>query len=105
MKRTPEFLDQRSLELHKIIVDEIRKNPDLFEVVKENISRWKPMVTKNTLPYLEEWESFINQGMEVCLEAALDESEYGKARRQASPFAGVLPDKERHRFFQEYTGN
>lgn len=97
--RTPRWLDQRSLALHRLIAEKIRRDPKLFKKVKATLSRWHEIVCANSQPYVKEWQRLADLGMEACLEMATEDSERAAAMRKASPFCGILSDEERWEFF------
>jgi hypothetical protein len=92
-------IEQRSLAMHRLIADKIRKEPALFDHVFSNLEHWETRVCDATQPYLREWERLAQQGMEPCLAVATEDSERAATLRQSSPFAGVLTDRERFAFF------
>lgn len=100
--RTPERLNARSLELHRLIATRVRARPELFERVHANLRHWRGIVSPSTMPYIERWENIAAQGMEHALAVATEDSEDAAALRQASPFAGVLDTKERAAFFRNW---
>lgn len=95
-------IDQRSLALHRLVVEKIRKDPVLFDNVKRTLAYWRTIVSANSQPYLEEWEQLVNQGIDACLAAAVEDSEHADALRQTSPFCGILTNEERFVFFKEW---
>lgn len=98
--RTHQQLDARSLALHRLIVDKIRRNPVLFERVGQTLERWRPITPTGTLPYLDEWQRLVEQGMDHCLEFATEDSQHAATLRQSSPFTGILTHQERFAFFK-----
>jgi hypothetical protein len=92
-------IEQRSLAMHRLIADKIRRDPALFEHVFSNLNRWKTLVSANTQPYLKKWERLANLGIEPCLAVATEDSERAATLRQSSPFSGILSHKERFAFF------
>lgn len=100
--RTHQEIDQRTLAMHRLVVEKIRQDPHLFDKAQATLARWRHMVSANSQPYLHEWESLMNQGMEVCLAAAVEESEHATARRQSSPFAGLLTHRDRFIFLKTW---
>lgn len=97
--RTPHWLDQRSLALHRLIAEKIRQEPALFERVKATLARWETIVCANSQPYVREWQRLADLGLEECLAVATEDSERAAAMRQASPFCGILSEEERREFF------
>lgn len=104
ISRDHQSLDRRSLALHVLIVEEIRRNPALMEKVRTNLRRWSESVCANSQPYVHAWLGLLNQGDDAILAAAVATGEHADAMRQASPFAGVLPHKVRSRFLKEWRG-
>lgn len=102
LARTHDVLDRRSLALHMLIVETIRKNPELMAKVRANLARWSLTVAPGTQPYVQAWQKLLEQGDEAILQAAIATGEQANAMRQASPFAGVLPHKIRSRFLREW---
>lgn len=100
--RTHQEIDERSLALHCVIADKIRAHPEFFEHVRQTLARWRTTVSSSSQPYLEEWECLMNQGIDVCLDMAVEDSERATALRQSSPFTGVLTNKERFIFLREW---
>lgn len=94
--------DNRSLELHRLIADKIRREPSLFEKPKQTLTHWRNVVCENSQPYMEEWQRLVDEGMDKCLAVATEDSEYARALRQSSPFCGVLSHKERFVFFKKW---
>lgn len=95
-------IEARSLAMHRLIVDKIRKDPALFQKVRATLARWRQIVCLSSQPYLEEWECLMNQGMEAALSMALDESQHAADLRRSSPFSGVLTNRERFIFLRDW---
>lgn len=99
---THQQIDERSLEMHRLIAEKLRRQPQLFERAKATLSRWRITVCASSQPYLREWEMLMAQGMEACLEMALNPSPHATALRQSSPFAGILTPQERFAFLKKW---
>lgn len=50
--------------------------------------------------YIEKWQALVDEGVDRCLAVAVEDSEFGRAMRQASPFIGILRNQERFEFFR-----
>lgn len=100
--RTHQEIDQRSLAMHRLVADKIRRDPALFEKAKGTLARWRTMVCPASQPYLQEWERLMKQGVDACLTVATEDSERANALRQSSPFAGILTNQERFVFLKEW---
>ena len=105
MNRTHQEIDARTLAMHRMIAEKIKRDPSLFEKPSVVIARWRNKVCGSSLPYLLEWERLIGQGMNACLSVATEESEYATALRQSSPFVGILTEKERLSFLKSWSGS
>ena len=53
-------------------------------------------------PYLDAWAEILRNPVEEWLELLEQDSEYMRAMRQASPFAGVLSPKERWEIYDSF---
>jgi hypothetical protein len=95
-------IDQRSLALHRLVCEKIRNNPELFDSVKKTLARWKLIVSKNSQPYLDQWQLLVDEGLDVCLAAAVEDSERGASLRQASPFTKILTNQERFKALKDF---
>lgn len=100
--RTHQEIDRRSLDLHRLIASKIRNNPALFSKVQDTLARWRGIVSESTQPYLLQWETLIDQGIEKCLAVAEEDSPNATALRQSSPFCGILTNQERHEFLKSW---
>ena len=101
--RTHQEIDARSLALHRLIAEEIRRDPARFEMVKTTLARWRVIVCSASQPYLEEWERLVQQGMEACLAVAVEDSPRATALRQSSPLSCVVTNKERFAFLKTWS--
>lgn len=95
-------IDARSLEIHRLIAAKLRRHPDLFRKVRDNIARFRVIVAPGSQGYIEAWAELVGAGMEVALAVATEDSEYGREMRQSSPFGGVLTHQERFAFLREW---
>ena len=100
--RTHQEIDERSLALHRLIAEKIRRDPQLFTRAKETLARWRKSVCAASQPHLEDWERLLGLGVDACLNAAVEESERATALRQTSPFAGLLSNQERFAFLKSW---
>ena len=100
--RTHQDIDTRSLAMHRLIADKIRRDPRQLEKVRHTLAHWRKTVCASSQPYLESWERLMSQGVETCLAAAVEDSEHAAALRQCSPFCGVLSNQERFAFLKAW---
>jgi hypothetical protein len=90
----PSDREVRSLALHLLAVQKIRRQPELFNRLQETLDHWR-LLGSDTQPLLAEWQRLVDEGMAATLAAATDPSETGRALRRASPFVCILTDEER----------
>jgi hypothetical protein len=100
-----EIVDDRSLEMDRVIAGKIRANPKLIQIALTNIERWlaNPDYSESNRQALMEWKNII-ENSSVGVLATLLESSSDEARRlrQSSPFCGILTPDERQAIFQKY---
>ena len=95
-------IDRRSLDMHKLVAQKIRLQPELFDRVKSLIERRLASIGPNERPYWMAWRVLTEQDMEAALRVAEDASVRSAAMRQASPFSGILSHKERFVFLKNW---
>lgn len=54
--RTHQEIDARSLAMHRLVADKIRRDPSRFDRAKATLARWRITVCVSSQPYLAEWE-------------------------------------------------
>lgn len=99
---THQQIEARSLALHRLVAEKIRRDPGLLRIARDNLARWRRRATPNDLECLSEWERLVEAGLDAALAAATEESERANALRQASPFAGILTPSERRAFLRAW---
>jgi hypothetical protein len=100
--KTHQDIEARSLALHRLVADKIRRDPALFERVCATLARWRGEVASMSQPYVAAWQNAAEQGMAACLSLAVEDSPRGAEMRQSSPFVGILTPQERSAFFKEW---
>jgi len=99
------YLDKhrRSLALHQLIAEKIRRDPALLAKAGENLARWMAMNPRTRArPYLAEWQAAIDQGVDSTIALMTDSGEHATDLRGSSPFAGILTEAERSAFLGEW---
>lgn len=99
---THQEIDNRSLEMHRLVAKKIRENPELFQSAVDTLANWRAIVCESSQPYLREWETLFSQGCEAALKIAEEGSEKAAAMRQCSPFCGILTHQERFEFLNQW---
>ncbi len=100
--QTHRQIDDRSLAMHRLIAEKIRRDPELLGRARATLQRWRGVVSSGAQPYLAEWEGLLDRGMDASLAVAVEESEHAAALRQCSPLACLLSNQERFAFLKAW---
>ncbi|MBK7585128.1 MAG: hypothetical protein IPI67_33680 [Myxococcales bacterium] len=95
---------QRSLALHRAVVQQVVREPKLLERASRRVADWRASGAV-ALPYVEAWERILSLPIGALTAELLEESEAGHDRRQVSPFAGVLDPRERWQILRQLGSN
>lgn len=94
--------DLRSIALHQEIVKKLRSDPELWNIPRKNLDRWKKMKGWMS-PALIEWERILTSYPEDQILSLLEsDSEEAVRLRSSSPFTGILAENERKVIFESY---
>ncbi len=102
--RTHQQVDARSLALHRLIAEKLRRDPMLFSRAQQTLQRWRNTVSPESQAYLCQWQTLLDAGADVALAVATEDSQRGAALRQCSPLGGVLSNAERFAFLRSWRG-
>ena len=100
-----EVIDERSLEMHRVVARELRADPSKLDQVVAWIERFlgDPDYSVQSKDALTEWLDLIRtRGLPGVLAALEDRSEEGQRMRQSSPFAVIMPQDERRAILGRY---
>lgn len=99
-----EVIDERSIEMDRVIARELRADPAKLDLVAAWIQRFldDPDYSDQNKDALAEWMGILREGLPRVLAALADESDEGQRMRQSSPFAVLMPQDERTRIFAKY---
>ena len=101
--RRHDWVDERSRVLHSLIAQKIRHEPQLLDIARTNLARWRTECGQDVEPVFAEWEALIRGSTLESLLAFLEEKgERANRMRQSSPFTGILTPAERNRILAEY---
>ena len=91
--------DEEKLRYHQRIAEELRRDPErVMTTARANLARWRQ--TMGPQPYYERWEEILEtMAPEEIVALLLSNTEEGRSLRQSAPFAGVLTQEERDRYF------
>ena len=99
--RGHERVERRSLELHRAIAEKLRAHPEMMRIAQENLKRWSEKAGRSQ-HYFDAWRELLSRPLEEVLERIVEDTEYMRAMRQATPFAGVLDPKERWAIYERF---
>jgi hypothetical protein len=86
--------EERSLEIHRLAAEELRREPDRLEMVRARVRRW--LAEGSVHPaYAQRWRQILSLPLEDVIAVMTDPGEEARALRQASPFAGLVDPRTR----------
>ena len=100
-----EVIDERALEMDRVIARELRADPSRLDLVVAWIEKFlaDPDYSIHSKDALTEWLELIrSRGLPGVLAALEDRSEEGQRMRQSSPFAVIMPQDERREILARY---
>ena len=95
-------LDARSLAMHCKIAQKISRDPELLNVAKQNLARWRQKSAGEYPRYLEEWKDILDRPWMEVAGFITSTSDDAIRLRSSSPFAGVLSAEERKRIYEAF---
>ncbi len=100
-----DLIDQRSLAFNRLIVEKIRQQPGLMQVVRENLAAalGDPGLSASCKDALGEWDLLVrSRPTGEVLDLLIEESTQGQRLRHSTPFWGILTPQERRIILREY---
>jgi hypothetical protein len=88
-------LDMRSLAMHTLIARKIARNPELLNVARDNLIRWRKRWGRQMPDWHTEWQAILQRPWREIAALITDSGALATRLRQSSPFAGVLTPAER----------
>jgi hypothetical protein len=98
------LIDQRSLELDRVVIRRLREDPALVDMAKGTLRRWLSNCSINVRPDLLRWQQLLDGDFEVLLQFLASDASEATRLRQSSPFAGpaFITGEERDEIFRRY---
>ena len=84
--------DLQSFLMHREAVRLLRANPALVHQLEDTLWRWREQDDAHSAPLRQHWMGLVARR---DWDAALANTEFAQQLRQASPFAGLLPNETR----------
>jgi hypothetical protein len=101
-RHSHQWMDACNLAMTRRIAEKIRLRPELMEIASENLRHWKKKV-RPWPPALREWEQILSRNSQEQILAILtQDNDEGQRLRQSDPFVGILTEKERTWFLENY---
>lgn len=94
MEASHDSAERRSLELHRLVAERLRRDPALLERARGRVRDWIGDGTVS-LHWAEAWDALLARPLPEILAVLVDPSQRARDLRQSSPFAGVLSPRER----------
>ena len=97
-----QWIDLVDLAMHRAMVRKIRREPKLFNRARRTLARWERM-KRGLPPCLREWKAILaEKDVGEVLRIVTQANEEGDRLRQASPFCGILTEREREAIWARY---
>lgn len=89
-------LDAISLEIGKQVADRVEANPELVDIARANLVRWKArnVDAPSLMRCYAEWENILAQPLSRTLKILRSRDDESQRLRQNSPFVGILSPAE-----------
>ena len=101
-RHSHQWMDQCNLAMTRRIAEKIQQKPALMQIARENLRRWKK-IRKPWPPALREWEIILSENpIEQVLAILTQDNDEGQRLRQSDPFVGILTERERTWFLENY---
>ena len=92
----------RSLAMAKAIVELIDKDPEHRGLIRARNTCWRWLEEYGADPNVEEWQDILTRPWSEIRDILVSVSDEGARLRQNSPFAGVLPPKQRWAIYRKF---
>ncbi|MGI8547281.1 MAG: gamma-glutamylcyclotransferase family protein [Gemmatimonadaceae bacterium] len=101
--RKHNWIDERSIALHAVIAEHLRRDPSLLQRAFATLDRWGQAPSKGMMRVYGEWRHLLTTlPFEDLLAFLVSPDQEPTRLRQSSPFAGILTDGERLAIFAEF---
>jgi len=86
----------------RAVAESIDRDPERLGLARARTTCERWLREYGPDPNVEEWRGIISRSWEEIRRTLLDESERGARLRQNSPFAGVLPPRQRWDIYRKF---
>lgn len=91
--------EERSLAYHRAVAERVGREPSLLDRVRARLDEWQEAGGRSAA-YAIEWRQILDRPLPEVLAFLVDEGERARELRQSTPFAGLLPPRERWRLWE-----
>jgi hypothetical protein len=95
-------VEQRSLEMHRLVGQKLLANPTLLERARANLTRWQTTGSSGVQHALDAWQEILARPMPMIVAFLESNSEEAIRLRQSSPFTGILTAAERTAIYKAH---
>ncbi len=95
---------EMSRQMHVEAADILRSKPELLEVARTRLLRWKMTTSSSSIPYIDEWLEIISDGPEKSIRMMLDRSDHGDVMRSCSPFSFLISERRHFEILRDFKG-
>lgn len=96
-------LDARSLALHQLVAEKIRRDASVIDIARSNIVRWH---AESGVPIESsahaEWLGLLDGPIDQLLGVLESDDQHATRLRQSTPFSGILTPAEREAVFAAF---
>ena len=95
--------DLFSLELGRATATRLRQDPDrILGLARANLARMRQVHSDGSAdPWFDAWDALLDGPLDAVVAVLVTDDEPSRQLRQNTPFAGVLPDRERQALIRE----
>lgn len=99
-----EIIDQRNLDMGKLISQKLMRNPRLFHVIKKDLQERlvNPKFSESIKENYQEWVGIIEKGNDTVYSVLTSPCEEGNRLRQSNPFTSLITQEERFKILSKY---
>lgn len=90
--------EERSIAYHRAVAERLADDPRLLETARARVRAW---CAGAAVPhYAQAWSAILVRPLPEILAFLVDPGEHARELRQSTPFAGILPPRERWRIWR-----
>ncbi|BDG61013.1 hypothetical protein [Caldinitratiruptor microaerophilus] len=102
MESTHRRVEEWSIRYHQLVAEKLKAQPErVLAKARANLARLRRQ-HPNSEPYMARWQALLEGPLDELLNVMVSPGEDARALRQCTPFAGVVPPRERSAAFREF---